>query len=102
MSPHHFIRRFGAVFGVTPKQCQLDARIERAKRLLTLTEAPVTDVAFEVGFASLGSFSHLFARRTGASPSRYRARTRPWVERPGRLPERLVPGCFALMAAPPG
>jgi AraC-like DNA-binding protein len=47
MSPYHFIRLFKAVFGDTPKQCQLHARLERAKHLLLTTDSSVTDVRAE-------------------------------------------------------
>src|SRR3989304_2375717 len=44
MSQFHFIRLFKAVFGETPKQCQLRARLERAKHLLMLSESSRTGV----------------------------------------------------------
>jgi AraC-like DNA-binding protein len=103
LSPHHFIRQFHAVFGATPHQWRIDARIERAKRLLALDAHSVTGVCLEVGFESLGSFSALFARRVGASPSDYRRRVRALVQVPGALPHELAPGCLSLMARlPPG
>src|SRR5215510_1886029 len=68
ISPFHFIRRFQAVFGETPHQFRIQARLERAKHLLALTDYAVTDVCLEVGFESLGSFSDLFARRVGVPP----------------------------------
>jgi AraC-like DNA-binding protein len=101
MSPYHFIRLFKAVFGQTPKQCQLHARLERAKYLLLVTDASVTDICMEVGFSSLGTFSHVFAHRVGAPPSVYRRRVRAMARVPGEIPEQLVPGCFALMCGPP-
>jgi AraC-like DNA-binding protein len=52
----------------------------------------------EVGFSSLGSFSDLFARRIGTSPSVYQRRARLIVP-VGDLPQPLFPGCFNLMAA---
>lgn len=97
MSPYHFIRLFKAVFGLTPKQCQLHARLERAKRLLVTTDRPVTDICMETGFSSLGTFSYVFARRVGAPPSAYRRRFLDETRRPGEVPARLVPGCFSLM-----
>jgi AraC-like DNA-binding protein len=102
MSQYHFIRLFKAVFGETPKQCQMRARLESAKRLLMLTEVSVTDICMEVGFSSLGTFSALFARRVGLAPSAYRDSTRPMVETPGRIPKKLIPGCFSLMCGPGG
>ena len=57
----------------------------------------MTQVCLEVGFASLGSFSSLFARRIGASPAAYRRRDRALVDVPGTLPASLIPGCYSLM-----
>jgi AraC-like DNA-binding protein len=60
MSQYHFIRLFKAVFGETPKQVQLRAKMERAKHLLMMTESSVTDICMDVGFSSLGTFSTVF------------------------------------------
>jgi AraC-like DNA-binding protein len=49
----------------------------------------VTDACLEVGFSSPGSFSHLFGRRVGVTPSAYRR------DPPARVP---APGCISLMA----
>src|SRR5690242_21880255 len=62
MSRAHFIRQFEAVFGVTPHQYRMQARIELAKRLLATSSLSVTDICMEVGCSSLGSFSALFRR----------------------------------------
>jgi transcriptional regulator GlxA family with amidase domain len=102
MSQYHFIRLFKAVFGETPKHCQLRARLERAKHLLMLTDASVTDICMEVGFSSLGTFSTVFARRLGVAPSVYRRSAQSMVETPGQIPKQLIPGCFSLMAGPAG
>jgi AraC-like DNA-binding protein len=72
MAPHHFLRAFKRAFGATPHQYLTAQRIARAQHLLAATEMPVTDVGLEVGFSSLGSFSWLFRRRTGASPEQFR------------------------------
>jgi AraC-like DNA-binding protein len=101
MSPYHFIRLFRAVFGTTPKQCQLDARLEKAKHLLLVTDISVTDVSLEAGFSSLGTFSYVFARRTGLAPTRYRKKVRAMMRSPGEIPSQLIPGCFSLMCGPP-
>src|SRR3990172_9696100 len=101
MSPFHFIRLFKAVFGETPKQCQLRARLERAKVLLLTTESSVTDICMEIGFSSLGSFSSVFSRRVGLSPSSYRAATRPKAQVAGEIPRQLAPGCLSLMSGSP-
>jgi AraC-like DNA-binding protein len=101
ISSFHFIRQFDAVFGHTPHQLRIQARLERAKRLLAMGELSVTDVCMEVGFSSLGSFSDLFTRRVGETPSSYRRKARAMVQVPGVLPRELFPGCLALMSSLP-
>ncbi len=101
LTTSHFIRQFEAVFGVTPHQLRIRARLDAARRLLATSSLSVTDVCMEVGFTSLGSFSDLFRRRVGEPPSVYQRRVRPLVSVPGRLPLTLAPGCLTLMAALP-
>jgi AraC-like DNA-binding protein len=101
ISPFHFIRLFEAVFGQTPHQFRIQARLDRAKRLLASGQHSVTDVCMEIGFSSLGSFSDLFTRRVGATPSAYRRRVRSMVQVPGTLPRDLIPGCLSLMCHVP-
>ncbi|HWZ99784.1 MAG TPA: AraC family transcriptional regulator [Candidatus Dormibacteraeota bacterium] len=60
ISPFHFIRQFEALFGITPHQARIRARLERAKLLLAYGEQSVTEICLEVGMSSLGSFSDLF------------------------------------------
>jgi AraC-like DNA-binding protein len=98
MSPSHFIHQFEAVFGQTPHQFRIAARLERAKRLLAHGGQSVTDVCMEVGFSSLGSFSSLFMRRVGQSPSAYQRRARSLIMVPALPPQDLFPGCLTLMA----
>jgi AraC-like DNA-binding protein len=100
ISPFHFIRQFEAVFGVTPHQFRIQARLDAAKQLLGAGHS-VTDACMEVGFSSLGSFSVLFARRVGEPPSVYRRRVRALVQVPGTLSDHLTPGCLTLMGRLP-
>lgn len=93
-----FIREFTRLFGETPHQRRIRARIERAKHLLARGDS-VTRVCFDVGCASLGSFSALFHRRSGMTPSAYRAQARRLAQVPDGLRRALSPGCFELMAA---
>ena len=97
MSPSHFTRQFEALFGATPHQLRIQARLERARHLLAAGRHSVTEVCMEVGFSSLGSFSGLFTRRIGATPSAYRRRMRSMIQVPGAPPPALVPGCLSLM-----
>ncbi len=101
MSPSHFIRQFEAVFGLTPHQFRIETRLDLARRLLARGDHSVTDVCMEVGFSSLGSFSALFLRRAGETPSAYRRRARTLVSVPGQPPSVLFPGCLSLLARLP-
>jgi len=72
MSPNHLLRTFRQVFGETPHQFLTARRLEEARRLLADRELPVTEICLAVGFESLGSFSTLFRKRFGVSPTEYR------------------------------
>lgn len=72
-SPFHFSRVFRDQTGVPPGVFHGALRLERAKQLLVETDLPVTDVCFEAGYTSLGSFVARFSRLVGVSPGRLRA-----------------------------
>jgi AraC-like DNA-binding protein len=91
-SRYHFLRLFRQAFNKTPHQYLIERRIEKAKELLLSNNLRVTDVCFEVGFQSLGSFSSLFHKYVGHAPVNYRQRVR---ER--ELAKKQVPGCFLVM-----
>jgi AraC-like DNA-binding protein len=97
ISPYHFIRQYEALFGITPHQFRIQSRLDHAKLLLARGGHSVTEVCFETGFESLGSFSDLFARRVGTPPSVYRRRARVMIQVPGDFPQALFPGCLSLM-----
>jgi AraC-like DNA-binding protein len=65
LSPAHFSRCFRAVFGETPHRYLQRRRVERSMFLLREPGRTVTEVCFDVGFASLGTFSRTFARSSG-------------------------------------
>ena len=90
-SQAHFIRSFRATFGETPHRYLQRRRVERAMFLLRSTDRSVTDVCFDVGFNSLGTFSRTFQDIVGESPSTFRQR--------GRMPD--VPTCFMMAWARP-
>ncbi len=72
LSPHYFLRQFKHLFHETPHQYHRRRRLERARYLLVESERSVTDICFQLGFESLGSFSWLFRRFFGLSPAQYR------------------------------
>lgn len=73
VSAAHFSREFRRAFGESPHQYLLTRRLERAAALLRNTDRPVTDICFDVGLTSVGSFTTSFRRIYGTSPSSYRA-----------------------------
>lgn len=72
LSPNHLLRCFRRAFGETPHQFLTARRLEYARRMLADPNLSVTDICFSAGFESLSSFSRLFRRHTGVSPSEYR------------------------------
>ena len=77
LSVGQFIRTFRATFGETPHRYLQRRRIERSMFLLSETNRSVTDVCFDVGFGSLGTFSRTFGDIVGVTPSEYRLRQGP-------------------------
>ena len=87
VSEAHFIRTFRATFGETPHRYLQRRRVERAMFLLRETDRSVTEICFDVGFASLGTFSRTFREIVGESPTRL----------PRAAPRcQPVPTCFAM------
>ncbi|HEY8582076.1 MAG TPA: helix-turn-helix transcriptional regulator [Capillimicrobium sp.] len=74
MSAGHFSREFRRAYGESPYSYLMTRRIERAMALLRRGDLSVTQVCFEVGCSSLGTFSTRFTELVGVSPSVYRRR----------------------------
>src|SRR6185295_17502689 len=72
LSRSHFSREFRRVCGETPHQYLLTRRLERAAAMLRNTDHSVADICFEVGLASVGSFTTSFRRAYGITPTAYR------------------------------
>lgn len=72
MSAGHLSRQFRLAYGEPPYSYLMTRRIERAMALLRRGDLSVTEVCFEVGCASLGTFSTRFTELVGMSPSAYR------------------------------
>jgi AraC-like DNA-binding protein len=75
MSAGHLSREFKRAYGEPPYSYLMTRRIERAMALLRRGDLSVTDVCFEVGCSSLGTFSTRFTELVGMSPSVYREQT---------------------------
>src|SRR5260370_25122277 len=82
MSPFHFNRIFRQLTGVPPCQFLSALRLESARRLLRTTELKVTEICFEVGYTSLGTFIRRFSDLLGASPRSLRR----LADRPPNVP----------------
>jgi AraC-like DNA-binding protein len=72
MSAGHLSREFRRAYGESPYSYLMTRRIERAMALLRRGHLSVTDVCFEVGCSSLGTFSTRFTELVGVPPSVYR------------------------------
>lgn len=78
LSKYHLIRMFKEVNGMTPHQYLTLVRVQRAKQLLH-KDRSVSEVCAMVGFESISSFSLLFKKQAGVSPSIYLDSRRPGV-----------------------
>ena len=76
MSAGHLSRQFRQAYGESPYSYLMTRRIERAMALLRRGDLSVTEVCFEVGCQSLGTFSTRFTELVGMSPSSYRQAAR--------------------------
>jgi AraC-like DNA-binding protein len=91
VSEAHFIRSFRAAFGETPHRYLQRRRVERSMFLLRETDRSITDICFDVGFMSLGTFSRTFHEIIGETPSAYREGHGPMV----------APNCIQMWAMRP-
>ena len=91
MSEAHFIRSFRGVFGETPHRYLQRRRVERAMFLLRETDRSITDICFDVGFTSRGTFVRTFKEIVGDSPSDYRVGNGPLA----------APNCFQMSGTRP-
>ncbi len=90
VSAAHFARSFKEAFGVPPHRYLLTRRIERATALLRDTDLPVTEIALQTGWNSIGTFGRIFRDITGESPGEFRARQAAAPHERGRVPECVV------------
>ncbi|TDU06648.1 AraC-like DNA-binding protein [Streptomyces sp. 846.5] len=93
MSAGHLSRAFRLAYGESPYSYLMTRRIERAMTLLRRGDLSVTEVCFEVGCSSLGTFSTRFTELVGVPPSVYR--------RDGARTTAGMPSCVAKQVTRP-
>jgi AraC-like DNA-binding protein len=96
VSAAHFARAFHRAFGAPPHRYLLTRRIEKATALLRDSDLSITEIAFQTGWSSLGTFGRTFRDVTGETPSSLRLRARAEAESLAR-----VPPCFLAAAQRP-
>src|SRR5262249_17540340 len=99
MSAGHLSREFKRAYGEPPYSYLMTRRIERAMALLRRGDLSVTDVCFEVGCSSLGTFSTRFTELVGVSPSVYREQVAAQVEEGVTVAE--TPSCITKQVTRP-
>lgn len=97
LSPSHFHRVFARLIGIPPGEFLFALRFQMARRLLLTTSLSVTDICFEVGYTSTGSFSSRFTQLVGLSPRLLRQRAQAF-EPSAVEPAELCPAPFADMS----
>lgn len=86
VSEAHFARSFKEAFGLPPHRYLLTRRIERATALLRDTDLSITEIAFQTGWSSLGTFGRTFRDVTGESPGEARTRLEAAAQELERVP----------------
>lgn len=98
LSPYHFNRVFRRLIGIPPVEFLSALRFQAARRLLLTTSLSVTDICFEVGYTSMGSFTTRFTQLVGLSPRLLRQRAHefepPFIEKPVEPAEKRLGGNF--------
>jgi len=90
LSPSHFHRVFCRLIGIAPGEFLAALRFQAARRLLLTTSLSVTEICFEVGYTSIGSFTSRFTHLVGLSPRLLRQRAQTF-EPPAAEPTGLCP-----------
>ena len=71
-NPQYFIRIFKKITGLSPYRYIVDYRLKEAKKMLVMTDAPVSQIADLTGYKDIKAFSRSFKQNFSISPSAYR------------------------------
>jgi AraC-type DNA-binding domain-containing proteins len=88
LSPFHFNRVFHGITGLPPAKFISAMRLDQAKQLLLNTHLSITDICYDVGYNSLGTFTRRFTQRVGLGPREFRY-----------LAERITPASVESLCA---
>lgn len=95
-SKFHFIRLFKSIYGKTPHQYLTKVRVDRAQQFLQ-QDKPVSEVCFLVGYDSVSTFSGLFTKIVGKTPSEFQYADKLRRKSIHSEPMAFVPSCYAFM-----
>lgn len=101
LSRFHFNRVFRRITGISPRKFLATLRLEHAKRLLLTTERSITEVCFETGYSSLGTFTSHFTDLVGVTPSQWRRLPEEMERHAGSLEELLGGAQYLARGADP-
>lgn len=76
VSPYHLAHLFKEEMGISPIKYLIQCRIEEAKRLLTHTSVPISEIASKVGYPNSIYFNLIFKKMTGVPPGKYRKKSK--------------------------
>lgn len=93
-SPSHFSRTFANQFGESPRDYIARLRITKATRLLASGNKSIQEIATEVGFASMPTFSNRFRQYTGQTPTQFQRSAGEHMTRTGQPTNPVIPGCI--------
>ncbi len=82
-------------YGKTPYQYLTMLRIEEAKRQLKQESTSISSVCYNLNFESVTSFSKLFKKHTGVTPTNYVEQEQSMMKKLRKEPLTFIPNCFA-------
>jgi AraC family transcriptional regulator len=75
-SEAHFSRAFKRTFGVSPHAYVLRRRVEKASRLMLVSDNSLSDIALACGMTDQAHFCNIFRQMTGQTPAAWRRERR--------------------------
>lgn len=81
LNKHYLIHIFVQEYAASPINYMMHRRIEEASYLLAQTNYNISEIALMLGFSSASSFSQVFSRNNGISPSQFRRQNNTWKQK---------------------